>query len=197
MIGSVAIQRLLENAILLTLERGTRRSDAQSSTASKSLNTTGAAQQLAPQPAGIAARGTHFTQASTWSNAPVIPAEIQVATVAASTLREAAVAPLAYRETVSDTIPGARLPDQNPIPANTVPAPIQYAHPELALALSRTKSGAPATSAATDRAIAQSAQTSNSQSTSDERALAQQAKRIALIAGSAAVVAALAVMMLG
>lgn len=185
MIGSVAIQRLLEAAILLKLERGTRGSETRSS-APKQTTPNIATKQAGPPPQ--TPRGAHFTQASTWNNAPLIPADAPIAV--AQAVREAAVAPLAYRETVSDAAAsGARASD--PIPANAVPAPIQYAHPELALALSRTKAGAPVLGE-TSAALAASLGASLNQK--EERALAHQAKLIALIAGSAGITATLAIL---
>ena len=185
MIGSVAIQRLLEAAILLKLERGTRGSETRSSAPKQTTPNIEA--QLAGSPPQ-SPRGAHFTQASTWSNAPVIPADAPIAAAVSQAVREAAVAPFAYRETVSD---GARPPDQTAALPNTVPAPIQYAHPELALALSRTKAGAPVLGE-TSAALAASLGASLNQK--EERALAHQAKLIALIAGSVVITATLAIL---
>lgn len=138
MINAVAIQRLLEAAILLKLERGTR-TDGGQTDATKHTGT----RELTPQ---HLARGTMEAampnrrplQSGVLSILATVPPDSATAVAAplAQVAREANVAPLAYRESLAEAAtPSARLTEQPLAVAVIIPAPVQYANAELARAL--------------------------------------------------------------
>lgn len=138
MINSVAIQRLLEAATMLKLERGLRAAGSQSVPAN-TTPTNGARSQQTLGGTIPSAPAQKFLPTTRWTNPPILApdgsAEIATAVIATAS-REAAPAPVAYRDIIADAgLPG-RLPEQSAILAATIPAPVLYANPELALALS-------------------------------------------------------------
>lgn len=136
MINSVAIQRLLEAAVMLKLELGTRVTGRLPPNAQSSQQTTTSQQQI------HGANGIQNQQSSLnriWNNPPILPpdsASNGALAIAATVLRETAVAPRAYREAIAEAAVPARLAEQPAAIAQPIPAPIQYANAEIALALS-------------------------------------------------------------
>lgn len=136
MINSVAIQRLLEAAVMLKLERGTRVTGRPPPNAQSSQQAT-----TAQQPIHVST-GNQNQRSSLnriWNNPPILPpdsASNGALAIAATVLRETGVAPRAYREAIAEAAVPARLAEQPAAIAQPIPAPIQYANAEIALALS-------------------------------------------------------------
>lgn len=138
MINSVAIQRLLEAAVMLKLERGTRVAGGPPPNTQTSNQRATASQQQMHDRTGIANQRSALSRI--WNNPPILPPDgapdIAALAIAATVLRETAVAPRAYREAIAEAAVPARLAEQPAAIAQPVPAPIQYANAEIALALS-------------------------------------------------------------
>ena len=189
MINSVAIQRLLEAATMLKLERGLRATGSQSApTTSATTN------NIRPQQPVVAnfqspAAARNASPTTSWKNPPIITsngaAAVAAAAIIATAPRDAAPAPLAYRDTIADAGTAARLPEQSTILAATIPAPVQYANSELALALSVNASRAANSSA---KALGIDRRGADPRSKSAEEAAAQQRLIFAGAIGGAVVV---------
>lgn len=137
MINAVAVQRLLEAAIMLKLERGTRALGGQATPAKTADNRGTAPQQPALVPPHLAPQSQRFSQNRMWSDPPILVPEFSsnITAAVASAPRENASALPAYREALAEAGQPARLPEHLTLPFATAPAPIQYANAELALAL--------------------------------------------------------------
>ena len=123
---------------MLKLERGIR-ADSSQSASPQTTNTKIATPQ---QPLPERPLNQRPALGGGWSNPPIMPTEnAPIAAIAMATVaRETANAPFGYRESLAEAGQQARLPEQ-PAPAATqAPAAIQYAHPELARALSASTS---------------------------------------------------------
>lgn len=139
MINSVAIQRLLEAATMLKLERGLRAAGSQPGPTNSAATNSARPQQpvSASFPSPFTARDVLPT--TRWTNPPILTPDGTAdlaAAVIATTPREAAPAPVAYRDSIADAGAQARLPEQSAGLTAAIPAPVQYANSELALALS-------------------------------------------------------------
>lgn len=138
MINSVAIQRLLEAAIMLKLERSIGVAGAQDVQAKVGANTSPAPKHPAHKGAQQPAQSQPFQQRHTWNNPLIVSMDgtTNIATALAPTApRETALAPLAYRESLTEMALPARS-ELPPLMGAAVPSPIQYANAELAHALS-------------------------------------------------------------
>ena len=192
MINSVAIQRLLEAAVMLKLERGTRVAGGPPPTAQTSNQLATTSQQ--PIQGATGNQNQRSALGRIWNNPPILPpgsAANGALAVAATVLRETAVAPRAYREAIAEAAVPARLPEQPAAIAQPVPAPIQYANAEIALALSVKTSRS--TSGGKAAKISQGAATVP-QSTVDTKQANQRRKIIigAIIGGAIILIAVLA-----
>lgn len=188
MINAVAIQRLLETAILLKLERGTRTDGGQPDTAKRAGTS-----ELTPQ---HLARGMEAAipnrrpiQSGILSMLAAVPPDSAAAIAAplAHAAREANVAPLAYRESLAEAAT-PRLTEQPLAVAMIIPAPVQYANAELARALAVNGQHA-ATGIASDTEASMGRIASLAQQTLQHRKVITRA----LIAGSLVVAAAYAI----
>lgn len=147
MINAVAIQRLLEAAILLKLERGTRTDGGQTDVANRTGKSELTSQHLTRGTIEAAMPNRRPSQSGAWNMLATLPPDSAIsvaAPIAAQVTREATLAPLAYRESLAEAAtPSARLAEQPLAALVIVPAPIQYAHAELARALAANGQRAP------------------------------------------------------
>lgn len=137
MINSVAIQRLLEAAVMLKLERGTRVAGGPPPNAQTSNQRATTSQQPIHGATGNQNQRSALSRIS--NNPPILPPDSPSnggLAIAATVLRETAVAPRAYREAIAEAAVPTRIAEQPAAIAQPVPAPIQYANAEIALALS-------------------------------------------------------------
>lgn len=189
MINAVAIQRLLEAAILLKLERGTRTDGGQPDTAKRAGTSELTPQHLARGIMEAAIPNRRPIQSGILSMLAAVPPDSAAAVAAplADAAREANVAPLAYRESLAEAAT-PRLTEQPLAVAMIIPAPVQYANAELARALAVNGQRA-ATGIASDTEASMGRIASLAQQTLQHRKVITRA----LIAGSLVVAAAYAI----
>lgn len=193
MINAVAIQRLLEAAILLKLERGTRTDGGQPDTAKRAGTSELTPQHLARGIMEAAIPNRRPIQSGILSMLAAVPPDSAAAVAAplADAAREANVAPLAYRESLAEAAT-PRLTEQPLAVAMIIPAPVQYANAELARALAVTlavNGQRAATGIASDTEASMGRIASLAQQTLQHRKVITRA----LIAGSLVVAAAYAI----
>lgn len=190
MINSVAIQRLLEAAVMLKLERGTRVAGGPPPNAQTSNQRATTSQQ--PIHGATGNQNQRSALSRIWNNPPILPpdsASNGALAIAATVLRETAVAPRAYREAIAEAAIPARIAEQPAAIAQPVPAPIQYANAEIALALSVKTSRSTQATTTTAQGVA-----TGSQSTFDTDQDNQRRKIVigAIIGGAIILLAVLA-----